>query len=205
MLMSLDDLIAGHNMDIHGVLHVGAHLAEEAPTYDRCGVGPVVWVEANPAVIPKIEDVLRAYPQQRLIEALVYSTDGARLPFNVTNYDGMSSSIFEFGTHPTFSPDTFFERTIELPTCTIDTIVDAEGIVANFLSMDIQGAELHALQGAPRFLAGVDYVMSEINRDEVYVGCAHVEDLDEYLVGFDLVDQHWVGDQGWGDGLWVRR
>lgn len=205
MLMSLSAVVARYDMQITGVLHVGAHLAEEADAYAQMGIDNVWWVEANPAVYDYLHSKLRQHPGHELIEALVYAVDGVTLPFHVTNYDGMSSSILEFGTHTEFSPDTVFERTIELPTLTIDTLAVARDIEANFLNMDLQGAELYALQGATEFLKTVDYIMTEVNCEEVYIGAAQVEQLDELLNAFERVDTYWVPDQGWGDALYLRK
>lgn len=215
MLLSLSDLITKHKMAIKGVLHVGAHLAEEAEEYDKLRLGSVWWVEACPDLIPKIRRHIVRYPLQRAIQGLVYSVAGEDLGFNVTNHDGMSSSIFEFGTHPEFSPDTKFVDRITLPTTTIDDVVDAHGVQANLLNMDLQGAELHALLGASNFLRSVDYVYTEVNKAEVYRGCAKINELDEVLSDFKRVETTWVlttlsrsrgkKDDGWGDALYVRR
>jgi FkbM family methyltransferase len=191
-------------MNVTGVLHVGAHLAEEAETYDALGIKEVWWVEANPAVLPMIEEKLYAYPFQRIISGLVYSKAGEELDFNVTNYDGMSSSILEFGTHPEFSPDTVFVDKLRLKTTTIDAIAQEHRVKANFLNMDLQGAELHALRGAQLFLRDVAYIMTEVNNAEVYKDCAKVDELDRFLTGFTRVETYWVPDQGWGDALYVR-
>lgn len=204
MLMEFEKLKRKWGMRITGVLHVGAHLAEEAPLYARVRV-PVWWVEANPQVLEKIEGNIASYENQSLIHALVYEEDDVELDFNVTNYDGMSSSILEFGTHTSFSPDTVFVDRIKLRTSTIDSLVADHGIKANFLNMDLQGAELHALKGATEFLGGVDYILTEVNMDEVYVGCAQVEELDEFLEDFLRVETYWVPGQGWGDALYLRK
>lgn len=205
MLMSLAELVDKYRMEVSGVLHVGAHLAEEADVYEGLGMHDVWWVEANPAVIPVIEERLSIlYPTQKLVQGLVYAVNGVLLDFNVTNYDGMSSSILEFGTHPSFSPDTVFVDKLKLVSTTIDTIVRENDVKANFLVMDLQGAELLALQGATEFLYDVDYIMTEVNQDQVYVGCAQVGELDEYLDAFNRVETYWVPGQGWGDALYVR-
>ncbi len=202
--MDLPQLAMKYNMDIRGVLHCGAHLAEEAPIYHAMRVTPVWWVEANPLVLPKVDQIIRLFPDQLLISALIYSKDNEYIDFNITNYDGMSSSILEFGTHPTFSPDTVFEHKIKLRTTTIDTLVADCFVEANFLNMDLQGAELHALSGGVEYLAQVDYIMTEINNEEVYQGCAKVDQLDALLTDFTRVETYWVPGQGWGDGLYVR-
>lgn len=206
MLMSLPDLAARYDMKVTGVLHLGAHLAEEAATYNELHMHDVWWVEANPGVLAMIERNIWQYPTQKLIHGLIYDIPFVEHSFNITNYDGMSSSILEFGTHPEFSPDTVFVDTIKMKTTTVDTIVADHKIKANFLNMDLQGAELLALRGARHFLPGVDYVMTEVNKKEVYKDCARISDIDTELArhGLARVETYWVPGQGWGDALYVR-
>jgi len=47
MKQNLKDLIKKHNMDIQGVIHVGANTGEEYDTYRECGIkeGNMAWVE----------------------------------------------------------------------------------------------------------------------------------------------------------------
>jgi hypothetical protein len=77
--------------------------------------------------------------------------------------------------------------------------------VYNFLNIDIQGFELEALRGARKTLKNVKWIMSEVNRAEVYENCAHVEEMDEFLgkYGFNRVETNWAG-QTWGDALYVK-
>jgi len=203
MLLDFNELFQKYHMKIDGVLHVGAHLAEEAPLYRAVKVSNVTWVEGNPSVMPKLRRILKPY-KHKLVNALVYKEDDIELTFNVTNYEGMSSSILEFGTHTGFSPDIEFVKHLTLKSKTIDTIVKENKVKANFLNMDLQGAELFALMGAEEFLKNVDYIMTEVNKDEVYVGCAQIGQLDEFLTGFKRVETFWVGQQGWGDALYIR-
>jgi FkbM family methyltransferase len=207
MMMDWDTLVQRYGLKRHvtGVLHCGAHLAEEAPDYDQA-FGPEVpvwWVEANIDVLGKIEAELKPYPNQRIIPALLAETGGALRDFHVTNYDGMSSSMLEFGTHPRFSPDTVFVDHRKMITNTIDGVTAVFGIRANMLVMDLQGAEGLVLAGAKHFLTHCDFVMSEINRDEVYVGCAKIGELDSALRCFSRVETLWTPN-GWGDAFWVR-
>lgn len=212
MLMSLDELAAKYHMraKVRGILHGGAHLAEEASDYERVFGSkiPIVWCEANPAVEATIRRVISSYENQFLVMGALCELDHATVNLNVTNYDGMSSSFFEFGTHPQFSPDTVFEKTIPVHTRTIDSIIaQATGdLDVNFLSLDIQGAEMVALRGASELLPKLDFALLEVNKDEVYIGCAKVWDLDDLLLahGLKRVETFWVAEQGWGDALWVR-
>ena len=210
MMMDFDALMARYEMRVYGVLHAGAHLAEEAPDYARHGIDRVWWVEANPAVLDEIRANLAPFPGHSLISALIWDGDGIEMGFNVTNYSGMSSSVYPFGTHPTFSPDTVFVDRITLTTKTIRTIWLENHVTANMLVMDLQGAEGPALRGAGAFLDSVDYVITEVNCEPVYEGCTQVEEIDALLPDFERVETYWVapestGPQGWGDSLLVRR
>lgn len=206
MLFEWGDLTKYFQKTITGVLHVGAHLAEEAPLYEDLGVSNVWWVEGNPSVMVKLDHILRSYPSHRYVQALVFEEDGVELDFHVTNIDGMSSSIYEFGTHTQFSPDIEFVQHFKLLTKTIDTIVEENNIEdINLINLDLQGAELPALKGASKLLEGVDYILTEVNKAEVYKGCTKIQELGEFLEDFVRVETHWVANQGWGDALFVRR
>lgn len=210
MLLDLEQLVGKYRMNVSGVVHAGAHLAEEADLYQRLfGTAPVWWIEANPKVIPKIQQAIRRYPNQQVIEACLWSEGGVRKTFNVTNHDGMSSSLLEFGTHTEFSTDTWFEDHIDVVTATLDELAADHGIKGcNLLNMDLQGVELAVANGAKTLIRDeIDYINSEVNTDEVYVGCAKLNELDRYFgtFGFRRVAQSIVPGQGWGDALWVRR
>lgn len=208
MLLDLAELIPQHDLNITGILHVGAHLAEEASLYNSLGIQNVWWIEGNEDNISPIRaEVHRCgLDDDKVILALIADSDGKEFTFNITNYDSMSSSIYEFGTHTRFSPDTVFVEHRPLRAWTIDTVVEANGIWGvNFLNMDLQGAELLALKGATKLLREIDYIYTEVNNQEVYLGCAQIGDLDLYLSDFQRVETGWVPRQGWGDALYVRR
>lgn len=207
MLLDLEALVTKHNLRITGVIHVGAHLAEEAPIYDRLGIKRVWWIEANPAVAGKITDVLKDYPSQRLISALVLDQPKASVTFNVTNYDGMSSSIFKWGTHTEFSPDTVVAYVISLDSTFLDQLDQKfDFLGCNMLNIDIEGAGLMALQGGTETLNQIDYVYIEVQTENVYDGAPLLDDYDLWLEehGFKRVELGLVEGQGWGDALYVR-
>jgi FkbM family methyltransferase len=211
--MTLNNLVDSFDMEITGVVHVGAHLGEEAFDYHEVVSGPVWWIEGNPDIIDQLRSNVEAYGQ-RVICALVSDREGPAT-FHVTNYQSLSSSLFDFGTHRQVSPDVYFVEHKELTTTTLDALATEYGIAdCNFLNMDLQGAELLALRGAHRLLDDIDYVFTEINVDELYTGCARLPELDAFLDhrGFDRVaiqmagaDRRGPGWTGWGDALYVRR
>jgi hypothetical protein len=65
-----------------------------------------------------------------------------------------------------------------------------------------------ALRGFPRGLARIDFIVSQVNRDAVYEGCARIEQLDAHLAaaGFSRADTLWSADfKLYGDALYIRR
>lgn len=204
MLLDFRQAIKRHRVTPTGLLHIGAHRAEELRTYRHIDSAmPVWWVEANPDLIPKLTTDLRRWPNNHVVHSAVGSTD-CDVTLNVAN-NSQSSSLLPLGTHAQVHPEVHYTRAVTVPCRTIDSLVAEHGIEANVLVMDIQGGEGAALQGADRFLAGVRLVYAEVNAKELYKGCWLLPEMDSWLGfrGFELRELCMEGATGWGDGLWV--
>ena len=160
------------------------------------------WIEANPEVLPILQINLAGYVHQHIIRALVLDTELPSVPFHITNYDGMSSSVFEWGTHTSFAPDTIRVKTIDLPATTLDALDEIHNFNGcNMLNIDIEGAGLLALKGATHLLRQMDVLYLEIQTENVYDGAPLLGEVSTFLdeAGFELVDVGMVDGQGWGD------
>ena len=51
----------------------------------------------------------------------------------------------------------------------------------------------------------IDYIITEINRDELYKGCAKIEEVDSFLssFGFRRVMVNWA-EKPWGDAFYIK-
>jgi hypothetical protein len=112
--------------------------------------------------------------------------------------------------HQSIYPDIVEKEVVKVPGLRLDQLMDTLALTAadfNILCVDVQGAELRALRGATRTLEAIDAVTIEINFDELYDGCAQVEDIDTFLGdrGFDRVATMTPFHPTWGDALYVRR
>jgi hypothetical protein len=89
-----------------------------------------------------------------------------------------------------------------MTTATIDELRSTQGIADfNLLVLTISGAELLALQGAPRTLATTDWVLASF--DSRYVDAGLLADYDAQLLGFERVHAVYETEQrGFG---WYRR
>jgi FkbM family methyltransferase len=193
------------NIDITGVLHIGAHECEEMPFYKMLGLkdNDVIWIDA---ISEKVEQAKnRGVPN--MYNAVVTDSDDMHIDFNISS-NNESSSVLEFGTHTTEHPHVFFTSKIEMKSITVDTFFERNGIdgsKCNFWNFDIQGAELMALKGAINSIKHAKVLYLEINEKELYKGCALVDEIDEFLKQYNFARVHTVmTPHGWGDGLYIK-
>lgn len=205
MLFDLTELVRVHSLKIDGVLHLGAHVAEEGKVYRRNGVGEVWWVEADPEVVPTLTAHVARWPEHHVIEACVAAADGQERTFHRAN-NHQSSSLYELGTHRDVSPDVHYTGEFTVTTVTVDTLAAEHGIRANFLNADLQMGEHEAILGATGFLRGVDYAYMELNWTRLYEGGALIGEMDDLMGshGFARYDTRMAGNSGWGDGLYCK-
>ncbi len=208
MLIPVPDLIKKFNIQINGVLHLGAHQAEEAGEYQKAGATKVIWIEGNPELIPVLETELKKYPNHKVYNVLVSDKEGEEVSFNVTN-NFQSSSILDLGTHKSHFPGVKVHHVLKLKTNRLDNYfsknnIDLNGI--NFLNIDLQGAELLAIKGLGEKLKQFNYIYTEVNVGSVYVGCATLYELDKYMhtQGFYRTALSLTKWQ-WGDALYERK
>lgn len=206
MLINLEELVNEFDLKIKGILHVGAHEGNETPVYQRLGIENVVWVEANPEISKRIPGLVPA--SNTVLNYLVTDVDDREYAFKITNNE-QSSSILDFGTHAVNHSDVVFVGEIKMKSKKLDSIINWHNIdmgKINFLNLDIQGAELLALEGMEKNLEHIDHIYSEVNTEEVYKGCALLEEMDAYLYtqGFVRKAIKMTG-AGWGDAYWGRK
>lgn len=206
MLIPFSEITKKYNMKIHGILHIGAHNCEELVAYNEYGIknSEIIWVEANPKLV---EQNIRV-DKSRIIKNFICSDrDHVKTKLNIAN-NSQSSSILELGTHAKSYPHIKYNNFVEVNSHRIDTIYNQDKIpknFANFLNIDIQGAELLALKGMGDLINYFDYIYLEVNRDYVYKNCALVHEIDKYLSKYNFlrVETSWT-DAQWGDALYIK-
>lgn len=207
MLISVDELqniLQSNNIQITGVLHVGAHDCEELPIYKELGIGDnsIIWIDA---LDYKVQEA-KGHGISNIYTATISDKDNEEIDFNIANSIA-SSSILQFGTHTYEHPGIVFTNTIKTKTITIDSFIENNGIDSfkyNLLNVDIQGAELLALRGATRYIKNASVLYLEVNERELYKNCALIKDIDLFVSQFNFkrvltrMTQH-----GWGDAVYI--
>jgi len=213
MLITIAELKARFNINIKGILHIGAHNCEELGDYISGGVNlsNIYWIEALPVLVEKNK---RINPHLNIYQALIYDEDNKEIEFNITNCDGdvnnlQSSSILEFGSHKTSHPQVKLVDKVKMKTSRMDSVINKHAIAmtnVNFINLDIQGVELRALKSMESYLNNIDYIYSEVNTEEVYKNCDQMADLTTYLAkhNFRLADARIYKQFGWGDAFYIK-
>ena len=190
----------------YGIIHCGANEAEELSTYESHGIRHRCWIEPDPESFAKLKDILTE--NDELINVAVCDRD-AMMPFIVMN-NGASSSLLEPKLHLKKYPTVRPTKIIKVIGRKLDTLIDL-GLIDidkyDFLYMDIQGAEMMALKGFEKHIDKINYILSEVNYEEVYEGCTLIDEFDDYLkrLGFE---KQWATiheSVGWGDAYYKRQ
>jgi len=184
------------------VLHIGAHNAEELDAYTRHNWNQVTWVEAQPDKIAYLKKKLPVH--HKLIEAAVWNESGISLELKVmTNTE--STSLLNLGTHASEHPNVTVNYQIPVKTQVLNDLIPLNE-TPDLITLDIQGAELKALEGFGTRIRDVRWIYCEVNKDYLYEGCCLVSDLDTYLekFGFKRIVTRWTY-HGWGDALFVQK
>tara|TARA_Y100000996_G_C22489453_1_gene629580 strand:+ start:211 stop:918 length:708 start_codon:yes stop_codon:yes gene_type:complete len=170
--------------DCNGIIHMGAHRGGEAPIYDWFNK-KAIWIEANPEVILDLKENVTQFINQKVIQALLSNKDDKMVSFKISSNDGASSSIFSFGSYNEIHKNIKMVKTINLKTVKFDTVVKNNKININeynFWTIDLQGSELLALEGAKESLINCKFIYVEVSKKEIYEGGAKWDDLNDYLL-----------------------
>jgi FkbM family methyltransferase len=208
MLIPFEEIARDYDPDIRGIVHVGAHLGEEAQSYDKAGVESVIWIEGNQELTVDLLERLKRYPGHKVITAIVGDVDGQDMDFRVTS-NRMSSSLLPLAKHKKYHPNVQVETVKTVTTRRIDNLISLKEILDGnytFVNLDLQGAELMALKGMGELLDEMKWVYVEVNLTDIYRGCPLLSDVDTYMLDKGFVRRKTrITKYMWGDALYQRR
>lgn len=203
MLIDFRQLFPKYNLSFSGVLHVGANTGEEAPVYAELGIKNVTWVEANPSLLPTLRANAAMFGHNVL--QCCAGDEEKEMMLHIANNGGQSSSVLELGTHLIAHPEVHYVRDVKVQVKRLDSFVwDFGG--NGFLNIDVQGFELNVLRGLGDYIKQFKAVYLEVNKEELYKGCALIDSVDLFMTanGLRRMETKWCGNTGWGDALYTR-
>lgn len=199
------------------VLHIGAHKGEEVSHYIEFGFHPIFLVEANPNLVKQLDITFADNKHIHIIHRAISDSSGmVEFTIHQTQKGSVeSASLLALKKLGEIVPVFNSENKINVMASTLDELVDelAFDYKNSLLCLDIQGAELMALNGASKLLKHVRAVICEVNLIENYEGGAleHqiVALLAEYGFHRYFTLYHELYNQAgrfpaWGEGLWIR-
>ncbi|QPX48273.1 methyltransferase [Synechococcus phage S-SRM01] len=205
MILSFTTMVKKYNMDIKGIIHIGAHRGQEIEEYVDNGIQDIIMFEPVSLNFNILEKRMADVNANISAYQVALGNEEKNVTMYLSDNDLISSSVLRPKVHLQLHPGVGFPGTEEVEMKRLDSFAE-ETQNFNFINMDVQGYELEVLKGGAETLKHVDYVYCEINRDELYEGNAFVEDLDEFLSGYSMerVETDWAGTL-WGDALYVRK
>lgn len=205
MLLDFLNLIKKYNLNINGIIHIGAHHGQEYALYEKQNIKNILFFEPLKNNFNKLQENL-IYKDVILVNKALGS-DNKKIVMNVeTSNNSQSCSILKPKIHLQQYPNIVFDKTEEVEMITLDSYFTDNNIKKyNFINIDVQGYELEVFKGSKDTLNFIDYIICEVNRAELYENCANIYELDQYLNSyrFKRVETSWNGIT-WGDAFYVK-
>ena len=204
MLIDLRILHKKYNLNINGIIHIGAHYGEENNVYRELNINNIVYVEPIKSTYDILVDSTKDNKNTLYFNTALGTFTGKTM-MNMSSNRNTSASILKPKNHLYLSPNVKFQGEVEVNIDLLDNL-EFNREDYNMINIDVQGYELEVFKGAKNTLKNIDYIMSEVNRDYLYKGCALVEEVDEFLssFGFERSETFWAGGT-WGDALYIKK
>jgi len=204
MVLDLVKLKEKYNLDIKGVIHIGAHWGGEYKLYSEINIPNMIFFEPLSNNFTTLQNNIRSSDDVILVNKALGNMKGKVEMFVEYSNASMSSSILEPKQHLNQYPGIQFPGREMVEISTLDSEI-SDYTKYNFINIDVQGYELEVFKGASNILQHIDYIISEVNRDELYKDCVQINELDSYLstFGFERLEVDWVGNT-WGDAFYIK-
>lgn len=205
MLLNFSELIRKYNLKIKGVVQVGANKGQETQQYFDNGINNIVLIEPCKDAFNVLVEKFGNDNRIKLYKTACGNIAGKSVMYTEHTNQGMSNSLLEPKVHLTQHKEVVFDDAELVDVCLLDEL-DFDRSSFNLLNMDVQGFEDRVLKGASETLKTIDYILTEVNREEMYSGNAMIEDLDKILSDFTRVETGWASpNHGWGDACYIRK
>ena len=205
MILDINGLINKFDINITGVIHVGAHFGEEDRLYRSLGINKIHYFEP----VKKTFEILK----RNVIEGENIFLHNCAIGSEQKNEFIYVEDKDLFGASSILEPSAELKSHISFSSreeVEVKRLDDFKVLDCNFLNIDCQGYEYEVLCGATNTLQNVEFIMLEVNRDTkekplLYLDIKTIEHIESLLDrhNFSLVDVSWVGGS-WGDAFFIK-
>jgi FkbM family methyltransferase len=202
MLLDFKSICDKYNLNIRGVIHIGAHHGLEDFLYREKNIQNIMYFEP----LEKNFKVLESNVSNKsILHKLALGNEKKDVTMFVESANkGMSSSVLKPTHHINQYPHIVFNETEVVKMDKLDNIIFNRNDF-NFINIDVQGYELEVFKGSEKTLEHIDYIISEINNVHLYENGTLINELIDFLGkhNFKLVEENWDGVT-WGDGFFIK-
>jgi FkbM family methyltransferase len=150
-----------------------------------------ILVEPNPTVYTHIKDTLSSNIQHTVVTAALGETK-SRLRLNI--WDDVDTELV--GSSLCGHVRGEAAKQVEVDVVPLDSLIDIYNEVPNFVKLDLQGYEIHALKGATETLKHAELMIIEFGLLDAYVDRTTVRELINFMHEYDyslydLIDLHY--------------
>ena len=206
MLIDLKFLVDKYSINPQGLSHFGAHEGQEVPKYKALKFKEVHLFEPQNEIFEILEKLYANEENIFLYKFGLGSKSETVSIYADNENNGESASVLKPKKHTTLYPEITFDIKEQVEIKAYDSLNICN---VNFLVLDIQGYELFALKVSKKALSKIDYIYTEINREELYENNTTIKQLDSFLKGYNFirVETRWAKDGylPWGDAFYINK
>lgn len=192
-MQELINLIKKYNLNIDNlnILDVGSRDLEESILFSNIyPSAKIIAFECNPQTIPLCIEKSINYPNIKFIDKAVNNYDGIckfyPINKNKTNtswIDGNPGASSLFKSNGKYTLENYGQDEIETECVRLDTILYKEGLKeVDIIWMDLQGAELLALESLGDYIKNVKIIYTEVEINPIYEGQCLFIDVNNFMI-----------------------
>ena len=208
--MKLDffNLCQQNNITPNGIIWIGAYDGKTLKRLNLPDTVKTLLIDANPNAVERLQTNFAESPNIQVVQAAIANHNDT-LTLHVTSLES-SSSILPWKQYSEIYPNIKEIQQLTLSSRTLDTLLEELNLSPsdfNILILDIQGAELLALEGANQLLNNLDAIYTNVHYQELFEGGALAEEVNQFLSDyqFDIVAEDTPYHPAWGEAFYVRQ
>jgi FkbM family methyltransferase len=184
-----------------GIVHVGANTCQELPLYLSHGIENRIWIEPFVELdFPNGETIINVGIGDKNEEISVV--------YQASNNNESTSLLKPIKHIEMYNNINFNLAKIPTKIVTLEEVIKNNlggGKNFNYLVLDIQGMELKALKGLGQYANHFDVIITEAYIDELYEDCGKLNEIQELLGDYQMVEFIAEPYKGWGDAAFIRK
>ncbi|MEG4838610.1 FkbM family methyltransferase, partial [Microcoleus sp. B9-D4] len=208
MKLNFPDLCQHHNITPRGIISIGAYDHKTLKRLNLPNTIKTLLIDANPTAVERLQENFADRPNIQVVQAAIANHNDT-VTLHLASLES-TSSILPWQQYSKIYPNIKETQQLTLPSRTLDTLLQELHLSTtdfNILILDIQGAELLALEGATQLLNTLDAIYTTVHYQELFKGGALAEQVDLFLTDyqFQRVAEETPYHPAWGEAFYVRQ